>query len=90
MSETNLKEVPADAAVPPTEAKTPDVVATFKLSRLSNAQIQYEFGGTDGDLLGLLHYGLAIVNERMRTVALATGAQRPAIVQMPAEMNPRV
>jgi len=75
-----------------TETQTPPLTETAKLilCRLSNGQVQYTIAGTDPDLAGLLAFGSAVVHERMRSTVAAVGNQKPAIVKLPPEMEPKL
>lgn len=88
MSKSNLKTKTPEVTAEPIQDLNTQAVATITLSRMSNAQVQFSFGGTDCDLLGLLEFGKSILTERMRTTAIAAGTQRPAVIKLPPESSP--
>lgn len=81
-----------DQAVNPTPQPVPlpPPAAYFQIAKLADGSTQYNYGGCESDVLGLLHYGTILVEEKTKmNIALAAQRQaQEAMAAMQAKQNP--
>lgn len=65
MSKKKLELKAVNQKVDATETPSKPV-ATFTISKLPNGSVQFNFGGPDSDVLGIIEFGKIMIQDRLR------------------------